>query len=115
MKEDQDEILISEKALAKEETITEKIGNFFAKIGYNIADFCRDHPMITRSTLLTLSTTAGFFTAGPPGAIGGFVAGLQRGSDLLKFCNEFCDKYEEKQFEKQNQWQERGKRSWKGT
>lgn len=102
MKEDQNENLITKEALAKEEGITEKIGNFFTKIGYNIADFCRDHPKITKSTLVALSTTAGFFAAGPAGAVGGFFAGFQRGSDVLKFCNEFADKYEEKEFAKQN-------------
>jgi len=98
MKEDQNENLGSKEALAKEEGLTEKVGNFFTKIGYNIADFCRDHPKITKSTLVALSTTAGFFTAGPPGAIGGFFAGFQGGKNVLEFCNEFADKYEKEHF-----------------
>lgn len=78
-----------------------KIGDFFREIGYNIAKFASEHPVITGTTVVLLSTAAGYFTGGPFAAAGGAIAGLQNAKDVVEACEDFVNRYEEEMREKE--------------
>jgi hypothetical protein len=91
------------KNIANEEnpSFWNKVGDFFEKIGYDIAKFASEHPFITGATVVLLSTAAGYFTGGPFAAAGGAIAGLKNSKDVIEACENFATKYEEKMREKE--------------